>query len=212
MCSFTEQTFVDPGLWAGRRAWRWGYSFEEGVSLARELQCLRRQVISRCSCYSPQVRDAERGTGPARGVEGESWEGFTGARDIGLGSCRVNGKDLDCGKVLTFRGRRDSWHFVSHEGWPRAFLSFQVFLCHSGINTGVLPPWGLVWRLMETERGCSELRRCPWLKRRLTSEPWACQRCTPVERFPQTRTQILALPPKVGLLWRRLVSLTNRVG
>lgn len=82
MCSFTEHTFVDPGLWAGCRAWRWGYSDEglgaghgtgvavlrKGVSLALELQCLRRQVISRCRCCSPQVKDAEGGTGPARGA------------------------------------------------------------------------------------------------------------------------------------------------
>lgn len=64
----------------------------------------------------------------------------------------------------------------------------------------------------EMERGCSESFRCPWPKRKLTSEPRACQRCTPVERFPQTRTQILALPPKVGLLWGHLFSLTSRVG
>lgn len=91
---------------------------------------------------------------------------------------------MGCGKVLTFRGEWDSWRFVSREGRPRAFLSFQVFLCHSGINTGVLPPWGLVWRLV---------------KMVMTSEPRACQTCTPVERFPQTRTQILALPLKVAL-------------
>lgn len=40
----------------------------KGVSLALELQCLRRQVISRCRCCSPQVKDAEGGTGPARGA------------------------------------------------------------------------------------------------------------------------------------------------
>lgn len=106
---------------------------------------------------------------------------------------------MGCGRVLTFRGKWDSWRFVSREGWPRAFLSFQVFLCHSGINTGVLPPWGLVWRLMKMVRGCSESCRCPWLQRKLTSEPRACQTCTPVERFPQTRTQILALPLEVAL-------------
>ena len=102
MCSFTEQTFVDPGLWAGRRAWRWGYSFEEGVSLARELQCLRRQVISRCSCYSPQVRDAERGTGPARGVEGESWVGFRGGETLDLGLAESTGKTWTVGRCSPF--------------------------------------------------------------------------------------------------------------
>lgn len=64
----------------------------------------------------------------------------------------------------------------------------------------------------ETKRGCSELCRCLWPEIKLTSEPGAWQRCTPVERFPQTRTQTLALPPKVGLLWGHLFSLTNRVG
>lgn len=85
MCSFAEQTFVDPRLWAGCRAWCWGYSVEEGVFLARELQCWRRLVISRCRRYSPQVKDADRATGPVRGAERESWEGFTGGTGIGLG-------------------------------------------------------------------------------------------------------------------------------
>lgn len=55
-------------------------------------------------------------------------------------------------KVLTFRGEWDSWRFVSRGGRPRAFLSFQVFLCPSGINTGVLPrgAWcGGLWRWRE---------------------------------------------------------------
>ena len=38
LCSFTEQTFVDPLLWAGCRAWCWGYRDEEGACLALELQ------------------------------------------------------------------------------------------------------------------------------------------------------------------------------
>lgn len=38
LCSFTEQTFVDPLLWDGCRAWCWGYRDEEGGSFAPELK------------------------------------------------------------------------------------------------------------------------------------------------------------------------------
>lgn len=103
MCSFAEQTFVDPGLPAGCRAWCWGYRVEEGVSLARELQCWRRQVISRCRRYSPQVKDADRATGPARGAEGESWEGFMMGQALDLGLAESTGKTWAVGRCSPFR-------------------------------------------------------------------------------------------------------------